>query len=163
MAKDKYPLGALLNVRHYREKNAQRDVSLAKIAVKQAKELIIQAEEELKEYQVWLLAEEERLYAEILGHECYLDDIDEVKAKIAHLKLKEFQYEDNIVKAKQNLVLKEKELEDARLRYANAQKDTLKITTHQEIWIEEVNREEMLKEDLEAEEFKVKLINEYEE
>ncbi len=162
MANPKYPLQSLLDVRYYREDNAKKDLNIAKREKKEAEEYVLQCEKALADYIVWRIAEEDRRFAEILGTVRTVTEIDELKLYIADLKIKEFLLEEDIQKAKQEVIKKEEAVQKAKLDLANAQKETMKILAHQDIWKLDVQKEAMRLEDIEMEEFKPKMVNEFE-
>lgn len=163
MAKAKYPLEALLDVRYYREDNAKKNVNKTKREKQEAEEEIIAAQKKLQEYQIWRVQEEDRRYEKILGTVCTLDTIDALKLGIARLMIQENHLEENVEKAKANLILKAEAFEKAKTVLFNAQKDTMKICAHKDLWKVDVQKEEARLEDVEMEEFKPKQVNEFED
>ena len=163
MAKAKYPLEALLDVRYYREDNAKKSLNNAKREKQEAEEEIIALQKELQAYQIWRVQEEDRRYEEILGTVRTLVELDALKVDIAKLMIQENRLEENIEKAKANLILKIEALEVAKTVLFNAQKDTMKICAHKDLWKIDAQKEEARLEDVEMEEFKPKQVNEFED
>lgn len=158
-----YPLEALLNVRHYREGNAKQAVNKAREALSQAQIELENAIKARDDYRIWRIEEQDRRYDAIIGKECTLEDLENLKQDVAQLTLKEIEYEEECVKAEQRKKEREKELEEAKILLAEAKKETMKILAHKDIWKEEVKKEEARKEDLEMEEFKPKDTSDFEE
>lgn len=151
---EKYPLQALLNVRQYREKNAQHAVLSAEKAYADYVKQCTEQTQEIQNYHTWRLTEEEKKYTEIMGNCLTVQDLDDFKQYFGLLKAKELAMEEELAKleqmkqeAKEQLVLRKEE-------FKTAQKNTAKIEAHKNIWKQEDKKEQERKEDLEAEEFK---------
>lgn len=151
---EKYPLQALLNVRLYREKNAQNAVRQAENLYKESAAKCEKQKEAIQQYHEWRLSEEERKYTEILGHTLTVDDLENFKQYFSAMKAKELALEEELMQlekareeAKANIDIKKEE-------FKTAKKNTAKIEAHQNIWKQEAKKEQERQEDLEAEEFK---------
>lgn len=151
---EKYPLQALLNVRQYREKNAQNAVRQAENAYKECAEQCQKQAEAVQSYHTWRLAEEERKYDEIMGTCLTAEELDNFKQYFSKLKEKELALEEELAKLEKQKQAAKEQIAVKREEFKTAKKNTAKIEAHQKIWKQEEKKEQERKEDLEAEEFK---------
>ena len=75
MAQRRYPLQALLSVRHYREDAARNALRLEERRLIQAREEAERRRIELERYRTWRQEEEERRYAAIMGATLSLEEV----------------------------------------------------------------------------------------
>lgn len=151
---EKYPLQALLNVRRYREKNAQNAVRQAENAYKECVEKCRQQKENIQQYHNWRLTEEERKYTEILGKTVSLDDLENFKQYFGMLKAKELSLEEELLRLEKERTEAQNTVNLKKEEFKTAKKNTAKIEAHHDIWKQDAKKEQERQEDLEAEEFK---------
>lgn len=151
---DAYPLESLLSVRHFREEEAKRSVRYAELAVREAEQEVLERQKQLEEYRQWRLEEEERRYDSIMNKIMTMRALDDFKAGLAQLAATEALKEEEIRKAEKKVLEAQNVLNKARETAKQALKNTTKIQTHKNIWMEEWKKEAEHREDLELEEFR---------
>ncbi len=148
-----YPLQSLLNVRQFREETAKRNVTSAKMKVKEAEAACENKRQEVEKFHQWRIEEEERRWNHLFKTPVKIEGIERFKAGLAVLANQELAKEQELQAAKQNLVNSQKQLEKAKTDASNARKNTAKIEVHKGIWSEDAKKEAERQEDLELEEF----------
>ena len=154
----RYPLQPLLNVRSFREDNAQAAVNTAEERVREAENIVAERQAELERYRQWRPQEVERRYAEIMGLAMSLEDLDKFKAGLAILADGEYVREEAVQTAEKAVEERKDELRAARQALMAARKDKLKIETHKDIWSEAEAKEAERAADLELEDFSPKSV-----
>lgn len=148
-----YPLERLLKVRKLREDAAETEVNRCTRELKEAEDNLQQRKDKLAEYTKWRLAEEERLFQEIKGHEIHLKEIDDYKLQLQSLRGREVKLEEKILEARKQIEDCKEALEEARKLRLQAMRGRRKIEEHNQRWDEEQRVLEERAEDLELEEF----------
>lgn len=148
---EKYPLDALLNVRHYREKAAERGILAARHALEAAKGRV---EAEKRDFEAWRAAEVERRYKALLGHPIPIDGLLGFNNGLAALDARALEFELRIAEAQKALEEETAKLEAAKLAAKRARQNAAKIEKHKSIWAEEAKIEAERAEEREFEEFK---------
>ena len=151
---EKYPLQALLDVRKYREQNAQNAVRQAENHYKECVHTCLSQQKKIEEYEEWKAQEEERKYTEILGSRLHIDDLEDFKQYFALLKDKGLKLEEELYALEKQKETAKQEVEQKKEEFKLAKKNTAKIDAHHDIWKQAEKKEQERKEDLEAEEFK---------
>ena len=148
-----YPLQPLLNVRSFRETNAQAAVSTAEGRVREAEAVVAEREAELTRYREWRPQEVERRYTAIMGESLTLADLDKFKAGLAALADGEYSREAAMQEAEKTVDERKVELQAARAALLSARKDKMKIDAHKDIWSQVEAKEEERAADIELEDF----------
>ncbi len=148
-----YPLRMLVGVCKLREDSAASASRLAEYRLQEEQDLGRKLENDLAEYVKWRFSEEDRRYDGIIGTEMLLATVEDFRTDLAGLKLREAEYEKEIIESGRRAAEREKELAAAKAVYMAALQETRKIEAHREIWTEEWNREQARLEDVEMEEF----------
>ena len=148
-----YPLQPLLNVRSFREDNAQAAVSAAEGRVREAEQVVTEKEAELQRYREWRPQEVERRYTSIMGQSMSLTDLDKFKAGLAILDDGELTREEAVQDAEKVVEERKEELRAARRVLLAARKDKMKIDAHKDIWSEAEAKEAERAAELELEDF----------
>lgn len=148
-----YPLQPLLNVRSFRETNAQAAVSAAESRVREAEAVVAEREAELARYREWWPQEVERRYAAIMGESMSLTDLDKFKAGLAALADGEYAREAAVQEAEKVVDERKAELQAARDALLAARKDKMKIDAHKDIWSQAEAKEAERAADIELEDF----------
>ncbi|WP_294555845.1 YscO family type III secretion system apparatus protein [uncultured Mailhella sp.] len=151
---ERYPLEALLSVRHYREEGAKRRVRGAENALREAEAEMEKKKKELEAFRIWRVEEEDRRYAAIMGVPMRMEKLDAFKNGLALLVAQENDKEQAVVLAGKEVERRKEELLHAQEAVKTARKNTSKIQAHKDIWQEEAKKEAEHKEDLELEEFR---------
>lgn len=151
---EKYPLQSLLDVRKYREQNAQNAVRQAESQYKECVNTCLNQQKKIEEYQAWKIEEEERKYTEILGSKLHIDDLENFKQYFALLKDKGLKLEEELYNLEKQKDTAKQAVEQKKEEFKLAKKNTAKIEAHHDIWKQAEKKEQERKEDLEAEEFK---------
>ena len=151
---ERYPLEALLSVRHYREEGAKRRVRGAENALREAEAEMEKKKKELEAFRIWRVEEEDHRYAAIMGVPMRMEKLDAFKNGLALLVAQENDKEQAVVLAGKEVERRKEELLHAQEAVKTARKNTSKIQAHKDIWQEEAKKEAEHKEDLELEEFR---------
>ncbi|HJD98148.1 type III secretion protein [Mailhella massiliensis] len=151
---ERYPLEALLSVRHYREEGAKRKVRSAENAIREAEAAVEARKKELVEYRIWRIEEEDRRYAAIMNVPMPLEKLDRFKSGLVLLAAQETEKELAVEQARKDVERCREELHKAQEEVKAARRNTSKIQAHKDIWQEEAKKEAEHKEDLELEEFR---------
>lgn len=151
---EKYPLQSLLDVRKYREQNAQNAVRQAENHYKDCVNSCLEQQKKIAAYEQWRVQEEEKKYTEILGSKLHIDDLEDFKQYFAHLKDKGLKLEEELYALEKQKETAKQEIEQKKEEFKLAKKNTAKIEAHHDIWKQAEKKEQERKEDLEAEEFK---------
>lgn len=144
-----YPLIQLIHIRKHRENTLQQVTTRIEQQLKNIEQKIHLQEKKILEYHKWRLQEEENEYTKLLGKTIYSDTLNEFKIKFSQLKNQEIYLEqelEELQKQEQNII---KELNEKKELLKQAQKNTIKIEKHHEIWVE---KEKMLQEKTEEQE-----------
>ncbi len=153
-----YPLQPLLAVRSFREDSAKAAVSAAEAAVREAEEEVLRRQAELERYREWLPQEKERRYAEIMGREMSLTDLDQFKAGLALLDEGILSRQDAVLEAEKIVDERRQDLRTAQAALNSARKEKMKIETHKDIWTQAEAKEAERAADLELEDFSPKQV-----
>ena len=151
---EKYPLEALLSVRHYREEEASRVVRDAEMRCREAQKRIEDLQNELNAFRIWRKEEEDRRYDAIMDTAMTREELENFKAGLAALAEREVKKQEEVTLAEKELKKSESLLEQARNQARLAQKETAKIQAHKDIWSQDARKEAERQEDLELEEFR---------
>lgn len=151
---EKYPLDALLNVRHYREKAAERGILAARHALEAAKGRVEAEKRDFEAWRAWRAAEVERRYKALLGHPIPIDGLLGFNNGLAALDARALEFELRIAEAQKALEEETAKLEAAKLAATRARQNAAKIEKHKSIWAEEAKIEAERAEEREFEEFK---------
>jgi len=152
----KYPLRPLLSVRVLREDNAAAEVAIAKRRVTEALHAVEKRKQELQDYLVWRVEEENRLFEEIRNRELESEEIDQHRETVRNLRVKDAEYEKRVSDAEQDVVRAREALARAEEAHRLAVKDRQKIDAHRELWQEEENKRIARAEESEMEDFSVR-------
>lgn len=149
----RYPLQDLIFVREHREDKASKAVTAARRVVMEAEQLVAQRQQELEDYKVWRVAEENRLMDSIMLKPVKLGDITDLRLEIAGMREKELDYIDRLRKAEADLDRAKEQLEEARKAHIRATQELEKLVEHRQIWKREQALEEERLADLEMEDY----------
>ena len=153
MAQRRYPLQALLSVRHYREDAARNALRLEERRLVQAREEAERRRIELERYRTWRQEEEERRYAAIMGATLSLEEVADFRAALGALATGEQERLQAVGQAEELVGQQEQAVTGAQRAVALARREAAKIEKHRDIWQENAKREQEHLEDLELEEF----------
>lgn len=151
---EKYPLQALLDVRKYREQNAQNAVRQAENHYKECVNTCLEQQQKIETYQKWRVQEEERKYTEILGQNIHIEELEDFKQYFSLLKDKGLKLEEELYNLEKQKEAAKQAVTQKKEEFKLAKKNTAKIEAHHDIWKQMEKKEQERKEDLEAEEFK---------
>ena len=107
---ERYPLEALLSVRHYREEGAKRRVRGAENALREAEAEMEKKKKELEAFRIWRVEEEDRRYAAIMGVPMRMEKLDAFKNGLALLVAQENDKEQAVVLAGKEVERRKEEL-----------------------------------------------------
>lgn len=148
-----YPLTMLIGVCKLREDAASSKLRGAEYRLEEAVENEKKLQQALVEYRQWRLEEEDRRYRGIVGLDMNRAEMEDFRADLGLLKVREAEYEKEIIEAGRLITVREKEVEEARKAYMATLQETRKIETHRELWLEDWKKEQNRLEDIEMEEF----------
>ncbi|MCK5684348.1 YscO family type III secretion system apparatus protein [bacterium] len=148
-----YPLAALLGIRIFRQDKAMRSLQSCERKLAKAKKAVKKAIKKHEDFLIWLVEEEENRYRDIMGTNMTLEDVDEFKLGLLNIRGRESLYLENILKARNHVQICKDSVKKAKKDLLEAQKGTLKIEAHKEIWVELMKLEMEKAEELELEDF----------
>jgi type III secretion protein O len=148
-----YPLATLLRVRLLREDNAMRALKTAEADLAKAKNLLLEREKALADYQLWWREEEERRYLGIMLQNISLDEFDKFRDGLALLREGEISRKEEVEKARAVEREAAAKVDAAKKAFLAAHKDEQKIAGHKDIWAQEQAKESLRLEDIEMEDF----------
>lgn len=156
----KYILEDLLQIRQLRERESLKNLKLKKKELENAILLIQKRKDELTEYITWRIEKENELYDSIINMNVSVNELNSLRESIAILKEKDLIIQKKILDAEEQKKKSEKEVENAKILYSKAVKDTKKIAEHKKIWIAEMqkNAEKAAEAELEDLHFKIQTI-----
>lgn len=149
----RYVLEDLVRVRQHREEQASEAVTKARRFLKEAQAAHVKAQTELAEYTVWRVTEERRKLDSLMKRVLRLGEISDVRAEIALLREREFEFVDRVKQAEAAVVRAEEHLDQCRVRHAQAVRELEKILEHKTTWQREAALETERAEDAELEDF----------
>lgn len=157
----KYILEDLLQIRQLREQENLKNLKLKKKELENAIQLIQHSKEELKQYIAWRIKKENELYDSIININISLNELNSLRESIAILKEKDLILQKKILDAEEQKKRAEKEVDNAKIVYTKAVKDTKKIAEHKKIWIAEMQKiaEKAAEAELEDLHFKTQMIS----
>jgi hypothetical protein len=140
-------------VREHRLDKATKALNVARRAVIEAEQVLLEAQQTQEAYSKWRVAEEERLMQSVMRKPVKLGDITDIRLDIATMRERELDYIDQVRKAEGELDRAKEALEEARLAYKKATQDTEKLVEHRVTWQREQDLEQERLADLELEDF----------
>ncbi len=150
---DKYPLQALLQVRTFRENEAQQKLVRAKKAKQDADKMLLDAKQALQDYITWRLAEEKKRYDAIMGIVCSKQDLDNLRNELEQLKIKDISLQQDIDAAQNEVLRCAEALQLANETFFQRRKEKEKLLAHKDSWTEDAIKEELHVEEYELEDF----------
>jgi type III secretion protein O len=138
----KYILEDLLKIRRLREDEKQKDLKVKKNELEDAIRLLEDKKTELANYIKWRINRENELYNAVINTKVTLTELDDLKTAIFILKEKDLILQKNILDAEQMKKQAEENLNQARIAYNKAFKETKKIVEHKKMWLTEIKKAE---------------------
>lgn len=148
----KYVLADLMRVRVLRKDRAERELMQAKDLVEEAKKMVVQRENELKEYEIWVEKEIDRQYNEILKKMVNKGSVDDLGYNIKVLRGRTFEYAKRLSDAKEEVKKAEENLAQKHELMIQAERNLEKLEEHKKEWSEEQRLLEEVLSDREMEE-----------
>ena len=149
----KYPLAPLLSLRVFRQDKAMRALQSCERKLVEARREVEKAVKKHEEFIAWLAREEEIRYEAIMGKNMTLEDVDDFKSGLLRIRGRESLYLEEILKARNQVQLCKKNVVNAKSDLLAAQKGTLKIEVHRDLWLEAEKLAAERAEELELEDF----------
>jgi len=138
-----YTLQPLLRIRTMREDRAAGELTVARRAVAEAERTLEERVRELAEYEKTKEERRERIYAAIIGRPVSRDRIDVANEGVARIDEEGVLKADNVKRAEGELEKREAAAEAARVNFAVAMKNRMKIEEHKSVWMaDEANEQE---------------------
>lgn len=150
----RYVLQDLLNVRQFREDTASQELLKARNRLAVAEQTLLDRQRELREYIAWRVAEEEKLYAQIMRREIQRKELDDLKLTIQELRDRELSFQENILKAEKAIAEAKAALQQAQAAYRDTVKAREKLDEHKAVWTDEQLKEVEFNTEKETEDFR---------
>ncbi len=150
----RYVLQDLLNVRQFREDTASQELLKARNRLAVAEQTLLDRQRELREYIAWRVAEEEKLYAQIMRREIQRKELDDLKLTIQELRDRELSFQENILKAEKAITEAKAALQQAQAAYRDTVKAREKLDEHKAVWTDEQLKEVEFNTEKETEDFR---------
>lgn len=148
-----YALQSMLKIREMREDRAGTELTGARRARAVAEQERDAKRDKRREFEATKDERRDRVYAAVIGRVVSLDDLDDARAAVTRIDEEGMLLVEAENKAQQQLDVRDKEAEAAKVRYIAASRNKMKIEQHKAIWEEEDRREQERKSDSEMEEF----------
>jgi type III secretion protein O len=120
-------LDDILAVKQIREQAASREVSRAQARAEDAARIVEKARKTLKDYNTWRLKREIELYDSILNQLVHVQDLEDLKERIAQLREKELSLENDIVEAENARVAAAAALTEAKAAHLRTLREVDKM------------------------------------
>ncbi len=151
-----YFLQPLLRIRVMREDRAAGELTVARRAVVEAERRLDERKHELAEYEETKDERRERIYEAIMGRPVSRERIDLANEGVARIDEEGVLKADNVTRAEGELRDREAAAEAARVNFAVAMKNRMKIEEHRSVWEEEEAAEQERRAEGELEDFIVR-------
>ena len=151
-----YFLQPLLRIRAMREDRAAGELTVARRAVAEAERKLEDRRRELVEYEETKEERRERIYNAIMGRPVSRESIDIANEGVARIDEEGVLKADNVTRAEGELKDREAEAEAARVNFAVAMKNRMKIEEHKSVWMEDEVNEQERRAECELEDFIVR-------
>lgn len=132
-----YSLQNMLKIRIKREDRASADLSAARNEVNNALRTLEERKEELRAYEDSKEERRDRIYENVIGREVSREELDLVLEGIARIDEEGALKADNVVMAESVLKTKEELADKARVEFARAARERMKIEEHKTAWLAE--------------------------
>ena len=150
-------LDELLRVKRIREDEAIKVMKEKQLQLEQCRKLVETKNLEHDEYVVWRKEEEKRLYQEVLNKDVHAYNLNTMRDQITSFKDKQQQLKEEIAKAEAAVDEATEHLAEARQARMDAYKTVQKYEEYKDIIETIENREAERREELEAEEFNIRV------
>ena len=150
-------LDELLRVKRIREDEAIKIMKEKQLQLEQCQKLLETKHSEHDEYVVWRKEEEKRLYQEVLNQDVHAYNLNIMRDQITSFKDKQQQLKEEIEKAEAAVTEATKDLAEARQARMEAYKTVQKYEEYKDIIQTVENKEAERREELEAEEFSIRV------
>jgi hypothetical protein len=151
-----YTLQPLLRIRMTREDRATGELTVARRAVVEAERTLEERRHELAEYEKTKEERRERIYEAIMGRPVSRDRIDIANEGVARIDEEGLLKADNVTRAEGELKDREAAAETARVNFAVAMKNRMKIEEHKSVWMADEASEQERRAEGELEDFIVR-------
>lgn len=148
----RYPLAAIHALRVRKEDEALRKLAAARIAEKQARDKMHQAEKALNDYLIWMTKEAEHLFETILGGSHRIHKVTEVTNEIAWNRSQQAVYVVALDGARDRLHEAESYTAECLKEQEIAYKNVWKLDRHREVWMQEETARQEYEEESDLEE-----------
>ncbi|WDE02206.1 type III secretion system stalk subunit SctO [Thalassomonas actiniarum] len=146
-------LEQIFTIKELRERKAASKVTECRRALKQHEQAVLDAKQKLKEYIQWRSQEEVRRFKSLMGQVSTYRKLELINQDISHLRLKDGDYQEVILKAEAALQQAQQALEQAKQAHVLAQRAVEKFNELRTQTQEKIEKEQQKKEELELEEF----------
>jgi DNA-directed RNA polymerase specialized sigma54-like protein len=151
-----YFLQPLLRIRVMREDRAAGELTVARQAVSAAERRLEDRKHELAAFEETKEERRDRIYAAIIGRPVSREQIDIANEGVARIDDEGVLKADNVVRAEGELRDREAEAEAARVNFAVAMKNRMKIEEHKSVWTAAAAAEQERRAEGELEDFIVR-------
>ena len=142
----------LLAIKSFRESKAEINVGKQRVVLVQAETQRDACAQALSDYQVFAVAHERDMYADLCSRLVRLSAIENVQNEVAHLREQERQREDAAEKAEKDRLAQEARLQALRLVHKDASRAKQKFVEFAQVYTDEQAKEFERREDAEMEE-----------
>ena len=143
----------MLKIRVMREDRAGTALTSARHARKLAADALETRHRELADYLEKKEARRDRIYEQVIGRPVKMDVLEDVRTAVTRIDEEGVLLERAEQEAEDELKMKERAAESARVVFVGASRNRMKIDEHRRIWVEETRIEEERAADVEMEEF----------
>lgn len=148
-------LNELLNIKKMHHERAEQQVRAARSKLEQSRQALVKAKQALKDYQLWRTQEEKKAYAQIIGQQVSMPEIEQTRQHVTAMRMHDEVLIQKIDEARSQLAETEKQLEEAVQEQKKAYKT---VEKYKHIIAElqlEADREQSLQEEKEMEEVRL--------
>ena len=144
-------LDDLLKVKKLREDDAISELARAESDLERKVAAHESKQRERSDYDTWRIAEEEHLYRDIQGKEVSVDDLEELRERIASLRQRGLQLEEEVERAAHEVERARNTVAEARRARVVAYKEVTKFDEYNRILVDERRRDLERREEAELE------------
>ncbi len=147
----KYLLSDLLKVRSFRVDAALRKVVACREELMVCQRQRVKKQQELDDFTQYRLHREQSMYAEILGKTIRLAVLDDLKDAVRLMRIEQTAYEQQLLDAQRSVDGATEALRQAQEQHRKSLRAEEKLKQHQQLWLMDARRWQVLKEDAEIE------------
>lgn len=142
-----------MRIRVRREDTARGELTAARLKVAEAQSRLDDRQRELREYENTKEERRDRIYAAVIGRTVTADELALAREGVSRIDDEGNLKSDNVLRAREFLEERRKEVDVAREGFVLATKNRMKIDEHRMSWLADETAEEEHRQEIELEDF----------